>query len=310
MIECRFKINEELSVSADVVQLTNIVSKFIQNKLKTSQRGYSKHKNVIVYKGLSNINTEGLLKTIDYLKVKYTVYFFKNQDDLRYYLLYASEPDGTMYSYADYEKKMINLVLYYIKEQPSPDFDSIIQHELNHIYQYDNGQTKNEDFYNKIVDLQKNGNEVEKKIALALYYIFNTEIASFASQYYAYLKQNNIPKTTKGKDYYSLDVNNPYYRLNKVFEDVYDLEDEINETDLINKLGITKEKLWNILNNGEKKFYRKMANAWTKYMTESSKKGKYIQHIFIDPRMEFLWECRDKGITEEFDELDDLFLND
>lgn len=163
----RFIIKEELSVSDTVLKITDEIYHQILNRLKSGKFFISKQRNVLIKKGIFDYQSAGKLKNIPYLKVKYVVYHFNNEQERKN----AVEYDHFIInSSADYKNKTINLYLSMINNQPGPDFKSDIQHEVNHIFQYDNGQQKNEDFYSRIIDLSKTGNKLDKIIARAMYY--------------------------------------------------------------------------------------------------------------------------------------------
>lgn len=297
-------LNENLNVSDTVSKLTKDVSGMLQERIKNQKVFASKNGPWVLSKGLIKFDVSEYLKGIEMLKIRYTVYHFKNYDEFESFSYWHS---NLFVNFADYKQKKLNLTLVYINGAPYTDFDSSIQHELNHIFQCDNGQTKNEDFYKKVTDLARNGNQDEQMIGYALYLAFNTEISSFASQYYAWLKQNNVDKASSGTKYHSYDSSNPYHNFDKVFSYVEKLD--IDEENLKKKLGISVNTLYSILNNAEKKYMKKMSHAWYKYMTEKKNIDGYIQHINGNKRLIFLMECYDKGIVEEIDEFDDYFTD-
>lgn len=291
MMNNRFKIEESLSISDTVVKLTQMLREELLARVN-SKKMYHKYNNDIISNGIFNFDTKKLLD-IPIIKIKYCFYFL-NLEQYNYKKKYNQLEDGGI---TDFKNKTIILNLTYITdtEQPSTEFDSVIQHEMNHFYQNLMGATKNEDFYNRIIDLCKNGDKEEKAIAYALYLAFNTEIDSFANQYYAFLKQNNIQKASNGMDYYSLSKENPYSIFNNAFEYVDSLD--INENKLIKTFGLTINQLYSILNNADKRLYKKMSKVWTKYMTEN----KYFMDLDWKRigRMCFLNECYKHGIIEE-----------
>ena len=287
-------IKEELSVSDPVLKITDEIYYQILNRLKIGKSFISKERNVIIKKGIFNYQTAGKLKNISFIKVKYVVYYFNDEQEHQAYIKYGY---FRMNSSADYENKTINLYLSMINNQPDPDFKSDIQHEVNHIFQYDNEQQKDEDFYKKIIELNKSGNKLDKIIARALYYTFPTEQDSFLSQYYAYLKRNNIPIKQAINFRYDFDM-----LFDTLFDNVDNISGEITDEYTQDKLGISSKRLFNILNNADDRFTNKLGKVTMRYVQEKelNEDFKYSEiHLKSDPRLSFVLECYKKGINEE-----------
>lgn len=293
----RFIVKEELSVSDTVVKITNEIYTQLLNKLSIGKSFISKERNVIIKKGIFDYQTAGKLKNTSFIKVKYVVYYFNDEQEHQAYMKYGY---FRMNSSADYENKVINLYLSMVDNKPTIDFKSDIQHEVNHIFQYDNGQQKDEDFYKKIIDLNKSKVKMDRIIARALYYIFPTEQDSFVSQYYAYLKRNNIP--IKQAINYRYDKNCPYYDFDTLFDNIDDISGEITDEYTQDKLGISSKRLFNILNNADDRFTNKLGKVIMRYVQEKELNEDFKHseiYLKIDPRLSFVLECYKKGINEE-----------
>ena len=293
----RFIIKEELSVSDTVLKITDEIYYQILNRLKSGKSFISKERNVVIKKGIFDYQTTGKLKNTSFIKVKYVVYYFNNEQEHQAYMKYGY---FRMNSSADYENKTINLYLSMINNQPDPDFKSDIQHEVNHIFQYDNGQQKDEDFYKRIIELNKSGNKLDKIIARAMYYTFQTEQDSFVSQYYAYLKRNNIP--IKQAINYRYDKTCPYYDFDTLFDNIDDISGEITDEYTQDKLGISSKRLFNILNNADDRFTNKLGKVIMRYVQEKELNEDFKHgeiYLKIDPRLSFVLERYKKGINEE-----------
>ena len=293
----RFIVKEELSVSDTVVKITNEIYTQLLNKLSIGKSFISKERNVIIKKGIFDYQTAGKLKNTSFIKVKYVVYYFNDEQEHQAYMKYGY---FRMNSSADYQNQVINLYLSMVDNKPTIDFKSDIQHEVNHIFQYDNGQQKDEDFYKKIIDLNKSKVKIDRIIARALYYTFPTEQDSFVSQYYAYLKRNNIP--IKQAINYRYDQNCPYYDFDTLFDNIDDISGEITDEYTQDKLGISSKRLFNILNNADDRFTNKLGKVIMRYVQEKelSEEFKHSEiHLKIDPRLSFVLECYKKGINEE-----------
>ena len=293
----RFIVKEELSVSDTVLKITDEIYYQILNRLKSGKFFISKERNVVIKKGIFDYQTAGKLKNASFIKVKYVVYYFNDEQEHQSYMKYGY---FRMNSSADYENKTINLYLSMINNQPVPDFKSDIQHEVNHIFQYDNGQQKDEDFYKKIIDLNKSKVTLDRIIARALYYTFPTEQVSFVSQYYAYLKRNNIP--IKQAINYRYDKNCPYYDFDILFDNIDDISGEITDEYTQDKLGISSKRLFNILNNADDRFTNKLGKVTIRYVQEKELNEDFKHseiHLKSDTRLSFILECYKKGINEE-----------
>lgn len=280
----RFIIFENLSVSEIVGKMTKDLTKQLISKVDKQKYYIAKGKNVLFKKGIMNFNCREYLQHLNNLQVIYCVYYLKNEAEYELY-----DRAGMLNCSADYENGNIKLSLAYVQEQPK-DFKISIRHELKHIYQYDCGAKKNINFYETVVDRYKNGEQWEKIVAWALYLSFKTEQDAFISQYYEFLKNNNISKVKLQKN-----DNNPYYRFDKAFDNVDNID--IDEESLKQRFGINLTQLYSILNAADERLYKKMTNVWTKYVNEKKIKLPNTEE------MNFLMECYHRGIHEETDDL-------
>jgi hypothetical protein len=290
-------INERLSVSDSVIEITDEIYDLLINKLRTSKLFIEKEKNVLFKKGiLTYYAIKGRTDSIPNINIKYIVYYFDNIEDYNIAVKYNVINTNC---YSDIKNNTIGLYLVMINNHPYIDFKSSIQHEVNHFYQNSMGQVKNEDFYEKVVKLTKSTNIKERNIALALYYTFTTEQDAFISQYYAYLKSNNISQQ-KAKEFFQ-DKNCPYYNFDCLFDYIIDIYDEIDDIKLQKSFGITKERLYSILDNADKRFTVKLSKAVNRYIQERNKVNEK-KYPFIGTchsiRLQYLMECYQKGITE------------
>lgn len=295
----RFKIDESLSVSDTVIKLTQGIKQYLLNKLPKDKKFSSSNYNAIFRKGMFNFDTEGMLHNIPFLKVKYIVYYLPDDTLIKNNVI-------NLLCSANFEEKYIFLRLAMINNKPSATFDRSIQHEVNHIFQYDNGQSKDEDLYKKVVDVMHEGGNFERNIAYAIYLTFKTEQDSYASQYYAYLKQNNITYDNIKYDY-PFDEDNPYSDFDTAFSFVEKYANRISDEMMIKNFGITKKQLFIRLDNAEKRLYNKITKALTRVTQEKWKNESITKtHISINPcRMNFLMESYHQGINEEENDLED-----
>ena len=280
----RFTIFESLSISEIVGKMTNDLARQLINKVDSQKHFIAKDKNVLIKKGILNFDCRQYLKHLGNLQVIYCIYFLKNDSEYEFY-----DKNGYLNCSSDYENSNIKLSLAYVNEQPK-EFTQPIRHELKHIYQYDCGAKKNVNFYETVVDRYRNGEQWEKIVAWALYLSFKTEQDAFISQFYEYLKNNNITKDKIPKD-----NNNPYYRFDKAFSNVEYLT--IDEEMLKKSFGISISQLYSILNSADERLFKKMTNVWVKYISENKIRKPNVSE------MNFIMECYHRGIHEEADDL-------
>lgn len=275
----RFKklINEELSVSTEVNDMCGELSHQLIDKISQNERKMVMNKNLLMYKGQIQFECSKWLKTIKYLKVIYVVYLLDSEVECDMF-----EKRGFMNCSADYQNKNIKLALGYVNGKPSRNFFSSISHELKHIYEYDRGMQKNENFYDVVTKKCQSKIKWERVVAWALYLSFNTEQDAFLSQYYEYLKTNkNYTKDPLA------DKENPYYKFDIAFDNVECLN--INDKDMKASFGITVNQLYNILEAADDRLFKKMCHVWQKYNNDVNRS--------IRPNFgEFLNECLHNGV--------------
>lgn len=299
----KLKLNEELSVSNNVIRLTEIISRKILNALKSIKPEISREYHRIFKKGTIEISTEGLIPSLDKLTIYFHVYLFDNYRDYEKNSITLDTNCS-----ADFENHSIMLRLVMINGLPDRNFNSSIQHEVNHIFQYANGATKNVSLYDKLIEITKDKSSTRKDrvIAYALYLTFPTEQDSFANQYYAYLKQNNIDWDIV-YDEFPEDDNNPYNRI----LDVYDAIDTLHIDDayMNEKFGMNVKQFYIRLENADKRLRRKLIKAASRWRqdakNESYTYSKDLGMFKDSRRMNFLFNCYSKGIITESSEYDD-----
>lgn len=282
----RFKINEELSVSSVVTDMCKDLSYQLINKINSSKKKIATDKAVLIKKGFFNFDCSKYLKTIQWLNVRYVAYFFESEEALR-----TAEKMGMLDCSADYQNKNVKLKVGYVNDKPSNDFSVAIRHELKHIYEYDCGMQKNENFYQRVIGRIQNGERWEKIVGWALYLSFKTEQDAFLSQYYEYLKTDRQYHIDSLKD-----EKNPYCQFDRAFDNV----DRLNFTEeqVKQSFGLTINQLYHILESADERLFKKMTHVVQKYHNEE----KYNS---INPNYaKFMFECFDKGYKDfESDEL-------
>lgn len=276
----RFKINEDLSVSTVVTDMCKDLTYQLINKVNKGKKVIAADKSFLITKGFINFDCSKYLKNIQWLNVVYIVYYFETEEECEYNVKH-----GLLNCSADYQNKNIKLKLGYVNDKPSREFSSSIAHELKHIYEYDCGMTKNENFYNRVLSKLNSGEKWEKTIAWALYLSFKTEQDAFLSQFYEYLKTNRQYEHDPLKDKKS-----PYCQYDEAFDNV----DKINFTEeqVKKSFGLTINQLYHILESADERLYKKISHVWQKYNNE-------VDYNSVRPSYaHFMFECFERGIKD------------
>lgn len=297
MIKKRKILLEELSVSDSVKQITNEIYTQLLQKLKSIPSKISDRNNCVIKKGSFQYYTiKGKKDSIPDFKVNFVVYYLEDEQEYSYLIKHKIINSG---GYTEAEKKCIGVFLSMIGNEPSNDFKSTIMHEVNHIYQISNGQTKNKSLYDEVVKRVNSSNEEDRNIAMLLYFSFQTEQDSFISQYYTYLDANDI--SSKKAENFIEDDECPYCQFLDYYDYFEDIYQDIDEFKLKRYYGLTKDKLARIINNTEKHFGTKIRKAIYRYIKEK-KLREDVKHNYTSVghpiQIKFLFECYKKGISD------------
>lgn len=301
----RIRLTEECSISTKVRYMETEIRDILLRKLQYSPKYMSKESNCLIKKGEFEYMPKELLK-IKQFTVKYIAYYFNDEKDYKDFFI---RHKNRLISECDYENRCIHYRFAILNDKIPEDFDGMIQHELSHFYQNDNGQTKNENFYEKLRDIiNYSNNEIDKCIAYTLYLTFNTEIDAFANQYYAYLRQNNV-----GFDEIRTNFPNgkgsPYNDFDEHYDDVVAMEKYLNDEHIKEVFGMSIEQLFNRLENADKRYKNKMMKVISLYQKEAF--DKHIDEIkdlnmslAFGLRLNFEMDCYKMGIHETESEFD------
>lgn len=146
-------LNEYKNISDNVYQFSvNLYHKIlndadIRQMQKSRVNGFLFVQNTLL---LNNTNVKWIFNNIDSLKVNYILYVSETTKEYNYIM---QNIDADANSESDYDNKSITIVSGYIDDYISPDFLSNICHEVNHLYEYDNGREKRVDLYDKVREL-------------------------------------------------------------------------------------------------------------------------------------------------------------
>lgn len=287
------KLNEEMSISSNVIDATDIIMKSCLDKLGELPLKSSNDFNRYFKEDNFDVNVNGLIPNIPIIHIKLFCYIFRNNAE---YISHNRTINTNCL--ADYDTQTIELRLVLVNGKPNDEFQSSIQHEVNHIFQYANGTSKNETLYDKIVKVSSNpkANYKEKMLAYILYLTFKTEQDSFANQYYAYLKQNNV-KWDEVYDYFPDDDGNPYSN----FLDAYDAisKMKVSDEEIREMFGISKKQFLLRISKADKRMRNKMMKAAAKYRKDITNEMCNLKDA---KRMSFIVESMSKGIYFGSDE--------
>ena len=140
-------LNEYKNISDDVYQFAvEIYNKIlddvdIQKKKKSRVNGFLFVQNTLL---LNNSNVKWIFNNIDSLKLTYILYVSETTKEYNYIM---QNIDADANSESDYDSKSITIVSGYIDGYIASDFLSNICHEVNHLYEYDNGREKRVGLY-------------------------------------------------------------------------------------------------------------------------------------------------------------------
>lgn len=295
IFELKINLSEELSISNNVIELTNRIYNECINSLKKCNLKSSNEFYRYFKETEFNVSTNNLIPNLDVIHIKLFCYVFRNEDEYKIYN--RSLNTNCM---ADFDNGLIELRLVMINENPNEEFYSSIQHEVSHLFQYANGCRKNENLYSRIVNVYNNvkSSDKERWAAYLLYLTFRTEQDSFVNQYYAYLKQNNVSWDDVYK-YFPDDDGNPYSK----FLDAYDtfLELNMSNDEIVKAFGINKKQYMIRVYNADKRMRNKMMKAAAKYRKDIENDHGWINDT---NRVNFMVENMSYGINYRSSEFD------
>lgn len=147
LFESRLKLNEELSVADNAIKVAEmIVDKSLS--LLPSLNLESSERLRFFKQTQFDINVNGLIPNTDVLHIDLFAYWFDDEEDYERHRLTLNTN-----CVSDFETQSIGLRLVCVNGKPNDEFNSSIQHEVNHIYQYANGASKNETLYDRVVKI-------------------------------------------------------------------------------------------------------------------------------------------------------------
>lgn len=232
-----------------------------------------------------NINVNRYFKGLSELNVCYTLYYCR---DAKAYnsLMYTIGSDAN--SYGDYDDKSIKIVSGFIDGEISTDFLQTIYHEVNHLYEYDNGRKKKIDLYSEAVKLAMDNDIDVMMTARALYYSFRHERDAFVHQFYGFLKQTNADLPFEDALSYS-----EYKNAKRCYDYVVNSQNNKAVIATINRLGYGKRDFIKRIKFGLNSLKRKMANAYLRFKYERFKTDEHSFRMALKRESERLDECEE-----------------
>lgn len=301
----RLKLNEESSISTKVRFMTKEIRDILLRKLQYSPKYMSKESNCLIKKGEFEYIPKDVIN-LENIAIKYVAYYFNDNNE---YKAFAKYNKNNLLSETDYERLTVYLRFCIVNDKLPKEFDGVIQHELSHLFQNCNGQTKNETLYNKAVNVAKNStNEMDRNVAYALYLSFNTEIDAFSNQYYAYLKQNKIEPDVVINNF-PRGKGNPYNNFDDYYDYVVSVEEYLKDEHMKELFGLNVEQIFNRLENADKRYKNKMMKVISLYSKEydNNRMNEHIHRnlsLTVGVRLNFEMDCYKMGIHETESEFD------
>lgn len=252
--EVRQIINEELSVSSEVVKLAKELKLEI---LRQKKMGRKEKENIIA--GDFKYTFWG----VSFL-VYYNIIYLNRTDELKSLVL----PNGG--GWCDVDEKEMFVVLVYVREKNEfYEYTGSLQHELTHIYQHTmawkrKGQMFKIDnpVYEKAIKLISSNDNIEGMIGYALYYCRKSERDALVNGFYKELVENKIPNPL---DY--LSRTNLYYNLKSFKENIIDTDIYYDFYETVLKKEFNKSLEWflKIVKNGYQSYLNKIGKVIAKY---------------------------------------------
>ena len=281
-------LNEYKNISDDVYQFSvDLYHKIlndadIRQMQKSRVNGFLFVQNTLL---LNNTNVKWIFNNIDSLKVNYILYVSETTKEYNYIM---QNIDADANSESDYDNKSITIVSGYIDDYISPDFLSNICHEVNHLYEYDNGREKRVDLYDKVRELIAMKNNDAYIVGNAFYYSFQHEIDAFVHQFYGFLKQEK----PNHLDFEQLLNYSEYMNALSAYKFVYNKRNDKKVMNWINYLGYDRKFYFKRLKYSLKKLFTKIKNAYLRYKVKNRKMTEGAIHRLQKNEKIRLEECK------------------
>lgn len=271
ILEIKQVIKEELSISNDVIYITNNLCDIIEKRLKNCDKSYDNTYNC------NFANGDFIYKILDYdFSINYTCYYCSNNQQIK-----SLSENNKIFATSSFTDKNITINFIIIQGQiEEKSFYDSMQHEVEHMYQsIKKGELliddENDFRYKKIKYILANGtrNRFEYSIAICLYLSRSIEQDGFVNGLYNLLMKGNLQTI----DEY-LKQSDAYAYLYTLKLTINDLKNE-NDDDFylaLKNFSLTKETLFQIAEKGFKRFQIKIGKIYTRARNDMIKKNKLI----------------------------------
>ena len=281
-------LNEYKNVSDDVYQFAvEIYNKIlddadIQQMQKSSVNGFLFVQNTLL---LNNTNVKWIFNNINSLKLTYVLYVSETTKEYNYIM---QNIDADANSESDYDNKSITIVSGYIDGYIASDFLSNICHEVNHLYEYDNGREKRVNLYDKVRELIGFQKDEAYSVGNAIYYSFRHDIDAFVHEFYGFLNQEK----PNHLNFEQLLNYSEYANALSAYKTVYSRRNDTKVMKWINYLGYDRKTYFKRLKHGLKKLFTKIKNAYLRYKLENRQMTEGTIHRLQNNEKIRLEECK------------------
>lgn len=269
------QLKEYKNVSDEVynfsVKLYNLILNDADNQQiqKSRINGYLFIQNVL--KINKNSISQWIFNNIDNLMLTYILYIADSNKEYNYIM---QNVDAEANSESDYDNKTLTIVSGYVDDYIASDFLGTICHEVNHLFEYDNGREKRVDLYTKVVNLISKQDNNAYMVGNACYYSFQHEIDAFVHQFYGFLCQEQ----PNHLNFEQLLNYSEYKNAYEAYKVVLKEKDNVNVMRYINYLGYNRRDYFKRLKNGLKKLYAKLKNCFLRYKMENRQMTEGMVH--------------------------------
>ena len=264
-------LEEELSISNDVKELTDILSSEIIRNINNSKYNQMTMFDYINIKPIQILYKHTIIK--DYncfdknINVSVICYQFNNKEEYIKYHPFIDTIGGT------YNRALNNIELGIVSINDKINVSMLknfLSHELEHIYQYSLIETKElSSIYKKLINIINNPhniNDVLYGICYCLYFLDKDEINANLHGLYFELKERNV------QDLNGLNQTNlllTYNNVIKLYKEFITLgDDDIKLIESLNYLKLTKNQIIKLIDIGLKYFKNKLGKVWQRYINE------------------------------------------
>lgn len=259
-------IKEAKSINSDVVNISDLIADKILKQAPLKQTQISKINGTLFVEGEFVQNLYGEMNGLDNLTVHYILYRFEDKGEYRQWLRTITANGETKHynSYADYDKKYLQIVSGYIGDIIMSDFAENILHEITHLYQYGNGMEKRVNLYDDTIELCKSNNEIAQAVGRTIYYTFTHEQDAMVHQFYGKLLQTNTNSTFE-------DICEDNSEYGNALDYLYIVNHNKEKAkQYIKQIGFTIEEYNKRIHFGYKRFRQKLYNAYLLYNQEKN----------------------------------------